>query len=170
MQQLSINERIRRIVQSGGVYDPDSSLDVTDQFLICESLRESTPIYTTYDKEKNESDENGNVNRSVNGGCKRTPNTKQSPRNHDAIEELAHCGYRTNSVVIARYLEQIFMDYPCKEGHWFYIAQHWTPRPINQVLNYLKKLEFMDNKGIRNPAAYFTYLIKKRKRRKSSDY
>jgi hypothetical protein len=172
-QRLSKDEAICRIEQLGSEYDPDSNLDIYDQLLICESLIQSTPVDPTDEDgrtilrlREEENKRNGNVNGSVNGSYKRTENANLSPSKHSVITQLSDCNYRTSPAVIARLLETLFAEYPSNQGHWFYIAQNWPPRRINQVIGYLRKLDFPDNPGIKNPAAYFTFLIKKRVRRK----
>ena len=173
-QRLSKDEAIRRIEQLGGEYDPDSNLDIYDQLLICESLIQSTPVDPTDEDgrtilrlREEENKRNGSSNGSVNGSYKRTENNQLSQSKHEVIAKLSDCNYRTNPIITARLLEELFTEYPSKSGHWFYIAQHWPPRRINQVIGYLSKLDFLNNKGIDNPSAYFTFLIKKRTRRKT---
>jgi hypothetical protein len=167
------DEIIQRIELLGGVYDPESNLSLQDQLLICESLLYSSPVDPTDEDGKLiqslkdiESNTNGSVNRSVNGSYKRIENANLSQSKHNVITQLIGCTYRTSPAVIARLLEQLFVEYPSNQGHWFYVAQNWPPRRINQVIGYLRKLDFPDNPGIKNPAAYFTFLIKKRVRRK----
>lgn len=171
-QPLSKDEVIRRIGVLGGTYDPESTLSIDDQLLVCESLIHSTPVDPTDEDgrtllrlNEEESVRNGSSNGSVNGGYKRTENTQLSQSKHEVITKLKGCTYRTSPIVTARFLEELFVEYPSKAGHWFYIAQHWPPRRINQVIGNLRKLDFLNNSGIGNPAAYFTFLIKKRKRR-----
>lgn len=93
-----------------------------------------------------------------------------SQTKHDAIAQLKLCNYRTNPAKTSALLEDIFSDYRSDEGYWFSVAQRWPPRRINQVMNYLIKLESPDHVTVRNPAAYFTFLIRRRVERKSNKY
>ncbi|MEK7577993.1 MAG: hypothetical protein AAB492_05310 [Patescibacteria group bacterium] len=172
--EIGKDEAIRHIEQLGGTYDPDSRFDLMDQLLICETLKDSIPVDPTDEDgrtilslREEESKGNGSSNGSVNGGYKRTENTQLSQSKHEVIAKLKSCTYRTSPIITARLLEELFAEHPSKAGHWFYIAQHWPPRRINQVIGNLIKLDFLNNSGIGNPAAYFTFLIKKRTRRKA---
>lgn len=166
---LSKDEAIRRISQLDGTYDPDSSLSIWDQLSACESLHESTPIKEHTTLEEKKTDEDGNGMR-CNGSYKRSANTLLSQTKHDAIAQLKLCNYRTNPAKTSALLEDIFSDYRSDEGYWFSVAQRWPPRRINQVMNYLIKLESPDHVTVRNPAAYFTFLIRRRVERKSNKY
>ncbi len=173
--EIGKDEAIRHIEQLGGTYDPDSRFDLMDQLLICETLKDSIPVDPTDEDgrtilrlKEGESERNGSSNGSVNGGYKRTENMKLSQSKNEVITKLKECTYRTNPIITAGLLVELFDKYPSKSGHWFYVAQHWPPRRINQVIGYLNKLDFLNNAGISNPSAYFTFLIKKRTRRKQN--
>jgi hypothetical protein len=176
---LSEDEVIRRIELLGGIYNPDSDLSLFDQLEVCESLSESTLVNPDdsdgkkiLNIKKRTEGWNGSVmrwNGSVmrwNGSCQHNVNTWLTQSKRNAITQLNQCNYRSNPKVVAGFLEEIFSDYPSKPGYWFSIAQNWPPRRINQVMNYLRKLENPGHITVRNPAAYFSYLINHRERRK----
>ena len=172
-QSLLENEAICRIEQLGGIYDPESPLSVYDQLLACESIAESTPV-TPDDEDgriilglKDNGNSNGSVNGNVNGSCKRSVKFELTQSKRNVITELNASNFRTPPREIARLLEQFFIEYPSHDGHWLYIAQHWTPRTIIRVLNNLIKLDSTGRITVINPAGYFTYLIKFRKRRRN---
>jgi len=149
----------------GCIYNPSSPISLEDQLLACvdpnnsDNLNTTTTIY----KEKE-------CYLSRNDSCRRLDKTPWSIRKRDVITKLKICTYRTNPKQIASYLEELFSDYPSKPGHWFYIAQHWPPRAINRVINYLIKVENPGHVTVRNSSAYFTRLIKRRKPRKGKAY
>ena len=164
---LSKDETIRQIEQVyHSRHDPDSaSFGVYDQLLACEAIAEAEKEY----KEKNNKnpDENVSVNGSVNDTYKRRviPTLFESKQN--AIAELKTCNYRTPPVKIEQLLTLLFVDHASRPGHWLYIAQHWNPRAINRVINQMIKIHRSGAKTIKNASAYFTYLIKFRKKRRS---
>jgi hypothetical protein len=106
------------------------------------------------------------VNGSVNGTRKDVGNKKLSLSKPDAILELKECTYKTAPKQIKYLLEQLFIDCESEEGHWLFIAQKYTPKTINSVVNEMTKRHRRGEITIKNPAAYFTYLIKFRKKRK----
>lgn len=107
------------------------------------------------------------VNGSVNGTYKRRTNSKLTISKRNAINKLKGCTYRTPPRVVAEILDVIFTDYESKEGHWLYITQNWNPRAINRVVVQMTKQHRRGDTTIKNPAAYFTYLIKFRKKRRN---
>lgn len=111
---------------------------------------------------------NGNVGVSgnVNHTYKRRANFESSKSKQPAIAGLKECNYRTSPKKIASLLEELFSSYDSKPGHWLYTAQHWPPRPINRVINYMIKRHQAGWDTIKNPAAYFTYLLKFREKRR----
>lgn len=106
------------------------------------------------------------VNGSVNGSYKRQANTSQSISKQDAIFKLKGCNYTTPPSELTFYLESYFKGCGTKEGHWLWIAQHYNPKSIVSVINNIIKLEERKDETIKNPAAFFTSIIKKRKMRK----
>lgn len=175
--QLSKGEMIQRIKKLGGVYEPESNLSIEDQLLICETIIESTPVDSNNSdgrtilslKEKNI--RNWSVDVDVNGndygGYKRIAFAELFVIKKDIIEQLRKCRSRTTTIVqISSFLEDLFIDYPTnKPGYWFDVARYYTPRVINRVIAELQKLSSPNHETIRNPAAYFTFLIRKRKRK-----
>lgn len=138
-------------------YCPSSSLDSEDQKWIYFHL-----LNDNYKERLN----NGLMinGECINGSCKPEVNAKQTLSYLDAISSLKAFSYNTPPVEISKLLEELFGT--AKEGHWLWIAQRWCPRPIIQVLtSMVKEIEYGQIK-IKNPAAYFTYLIRFRKRRR----
>lgn len=109
---------------------------------------------------------NDNVNVSGNDTCKHFINSELKRTKQKAIADLETCTYRTSPKKIASLLEEIFVSYESKPGHWLFIAQHWPPRAINRVIAYIINVHASGRVTIKNPAAYFTFLIKRRKKRK----
>jgi hypothetical protein len=169
---LSEYEAIKRIELLGGTYNPDSTLSLHDQLQVCESITESSPVISDDTdgriilQMKEANGGNVNVNGSVNGSCKRNVNFELTQSKQNVILELTSCSYQTPPIEIAKLLEEFFVNFPSKEGHWLYVAQHWNPRTILRVIQYLIKLDSSGRVSLRNPAKYFTHLIKFRKRRR----
>jgi len=164
----SEEETIRKIESYGAKYDPNCfGGSAEDQLLVCESLAEATPVKERElpeirkEKSLNNSKEVSSVKR-VSGTCKQKVNFELTL---SKLQALRHCNYQTPPKKIAALLENIFGP-SGKPGHWLYVAQTWSPRPIVLVINYMIKQQNSGRTTIRNSAAYFTYLIKFRKKRK----
>ena len=110
---------------------------------------------------------NTSVNGSDNGICYPPLPFKLTKNKRQAIDDLKKCNYRTPPRKIAKLLEEFFTGCHSKSSHWLYIAQNWPPRPINQVLDYIIKGHLFGQITMKNPAAFFTFLIKKRAKRKA---
>lgn len=136
-------------------------LSETDKVLIDEILIRNIII-----KENKETLKITNVSENVNGSYKRQVNFELTPSKQQIITNLYKCNYRTPPIKISKLLEELFKEWPSKEGHWLFIAQSYPPRPINRILNYLIKRHINGQDTIQNPAGYFTNLIKYRKKRK----
>lgn len=105
---------------------------------------------------------------SVSGGCKQQVNTELTFSKRNVINKIEAKNYRTPPREIAQLLSIFFKGCETlRENHWLYIAQNWNPRAISRVLRDMEKQYKRGDKSIKNPAAYFTYLIKFRKRRKN---
>lgn len=106
------------------------------------------------------------VSGSVNGGRNLVIKSDESLIKRQAFSKLTSATYKTSPIEIASSLETIFSNYTSKEGHWLFIAQHYTPKTINAVLHQM----FRDiRKGIvtvKNPPAYFTTVIQHKPKRK----
>lgn len=168
IQQLSLHEMILKISKLGGEYDPYSNLSAEDQLLICTSLVESTPVRDSYFQK---SEDNGaNEKSSVNGSIdtyKRLVNFELTENKLNVFEKLKSCTHRTSRFELAKLLGEFFTGCNTKEGHWFYIAQNYTPRVICWNLAYMINLHVSGRKVFMNWAAYFTATIKPRKKRRS---
>lgn len=157
--KLSEAETIYRIrdVYHSNVKLNHPNFDIWDQLLACEAVAESTPVNYEYLK-NNESMLNGNGN----DIRKLTGNFSLTERKLEIISQLKETNYLTPPETIAELLQEFFIESNSKEGHWLYIAQSYTPKSINSVLNRLKSVY----KTSKNPAAYFTFLIKKKSKRR----
>lgn len=167
--KITKEEAIRRIEQVYHAgYDTDStSFDVYDQLLACEAIAEAEQ---EYQNKYGRTNENVSVKWSVNDIYKRRVTPTLTKSKHKAVAELGTLNYKTPPIKISQLLEILFAEYNSKDGHWLYIAQNWNPRAINRVI---KRMIGLHNSGritIKNPAAYFTHLIKFRKRRKVNSY
>ncbi len=163
---ISKVEAVRWIKEYGGEYDSNSELDVWDQLLACESVSEST---TTKQLNLDDKERNGDVGViGVDyGGCKCNAVTELFQNKKEVIEALRTCRSRTPYVQVSSLLDDLFEGYPTnKKGYWFDVARFYTPRAINRTLIELQKLASPSHETVRNPAAYFTFLIKMRKRRR----
>lgn len=129
------------------------------------SLEDQEWIWNNIPKETND---NVNVsgNGNDNGACKTGPKLLSFLDKKIVIDQLKDCNIKTPPKETARLLETLFQDCPSKIGHWLYIAQRWPPRTVNSVIGRMIKEQESGEQSIQNPAAYFTYLIKFRKKRK----
>ena len=138
------------------------ALSREDEILADEALAESTPI-----KENEQLNENVNVNGMFNDSCKQTVSFELTQSKQQVIAELNKCNYQTPPIKISQLLEKLFKEYGSRPGHWLYVAQHWNPREINRNITRLIKIHISGKRTIKNAAAYFTFLIGYRKRRKN---
>jgi len=161
-----INETISKIKGLSGEYDPESNLSLQDQLLICESVAESTQVSYDSFKEQDKLSENVSVNGNVNGSYKHDVNSTLTQSKHQVITKLRACTYRTSPKEVASLLEQLFNNPDTQKDHWLYVAQHWPPRRINYVLASMTKQHQRGVSKIQNPSSYFTFLIKRRQKRK----
>lgn len=160
-------EYFQRAEFLGCHYNPDSNLSSEDQLLICESVAEATPIKENYNDEEREINKNNiSVNGNGNDSYKRNDGQESARSKFQIITELQECNYRTPPTKIASLLEELFVNFNSKPGHWLYVAQHWTPRAINRVIKIILKQKATGETTILNPARYFTFLIKLRVKRK----
>lgn len=111
--------------------------------------------------------DNTNVSDNVSDSYKRQVNFELTHSKQQIIKELEKCDYRTQPKITAQLLEKLFKEWKSKDGHWLFIAQKWNPRAINRTISRLLKLYNAEQETIENIAAYFTYLIKFRKKRRS---
>lgn len=167
--EISIDQAIQKLEKVYGVkYASDiPNFDVWDQLLACEALAEATPIKESYEKEINKS---ASVNGMINGSCKHNATFELTQDRQQVVVKLDQCNYRTPPVEIACLLQEFFKEWQSKQGHWLYISQNWTPRTINRVINRLIKHQATGQVTINNPSAYFTFLIKHRKKRRVNKY
>lgn len=164
---LSKEEVIRRIEQ---IYHQKynqnlENFDVYDQLLACEAVEESTPVEETYYKEKEITNENVSVNESDNDTYRREVNFELTDSKRKVIAQLQACTYKTPPIEIFQLLKEFFRKYESNERHWLWVAQTYTPRILNWVMSTTVK-EYLRG-GIRtNPAKFFTFQLRYRKKRK----
>lgn len=140
-------------------YCADSDLSLEDQKWTWDNIPYISP--------GNEgSNTNDSINGSINGACKNDVETELALSKHEVIIRLTECNYRTPPRKVAFLLEKLFDDPETKKGHWLYVAQHWPPRAINRTIVQMIKQHRRGESVIKNPAAYFTAAISRRKQRK----
>jgi len=83
-----------------------------------------------------------------------------------AFSLLTKCNYKTSPREIFNYLEIIFSDCGSKDGHWLFIAQHYTVKTICAVLREIIRKHQRSEVTILNAGKFFTSIIKKKKKRK----
>ena len=161
---------VARIESLGGIYDPKSPLPIDDQLFICELLAEENIFSSPTQNNNSYENKSANAKWSDNGTYKRSANTSLIESKQKAIYELKTFTYRTPPIKIAELLQTLFADCNSRDGHWLYVAQTWNLRAINRVIERITRLHSSGWKTIQNPAAYFTHLIKFRKKRKTGRY
>lgn len=170
--KLPLQEAISRIKKYGVLYTPNApEFDAWDQLLACEAMMGSTPVKEELDNSESESKNknvsvNGNGTQMISDGCKQQVYFELTESKQKVIIELKACNHRTTPIKIAQLLEEFFKEWKSNRGHWLYVAQNWNPRAINRTISTLVKLHTSGRKTINNPSAYFTFLIKKRKKRR----
>lgn len=137
-------------------FSSESQLSLDDQRWIQENISS-----TKHHKEQKELDVNNNdyVYENVIGTCKRQKNSEQTLSKNQAISKLGSLNYRTPCKEIGFYLEIVFKGWNARDGHWLYIAQHYTVKTINCVISEITKQHQRGDTTIQNPAKYFTHLI-----------
>jgi len=163
---ISKEEAIRRITE---IYHADYDLNnpnftIYDQLLACEAYAEAEEEYQKQNRTNESVSVNGNVN--DNDSYKRQVNFVLNQQKLIIIATLRSFNYKTPIFEVANALQDLFKECESKPKHWVYIAEHYTPRTISRVINYMSK-RYGNWKIIQNPAAYFTNVIKHRKKRKS---
>jgi hypothetical protein len=149
-------------------YDPIHALSRDDQLFIWEN----TPLPKEAEQRlkqltTNKNKENVSFNGSVNGGRKLTGNADKTTSKGEAILSLRNCSYKTAPKIIASYLEILFSKYPSINGHWLFIAQHFTPKTINSLINQTIIRVQRGELTLQNPSSYFTdTILRHRKMRK----
>lgn len=146
-------------------YSKDSDFSYDDQKWIWgnfplhqEDIERITQIET------NERD--GHFYKDSNCARKQHTNLTKKLSKKEAIIKLKHCHYRTASNIVASYLDIILSNDDTRPGHWLYTARRYTPKTINSVLWETIKGIKRGDIDFEKRAAYFTFVIKKRKPRK----
>jgi hypothetical protein len=175
-QSITQSEAIRRLKDIYGIEADlhNESFDVFEQLAACEStpfvveVKDYTQQEDTSTPDDTTEITNGNatVSEHDNGTYQRVVNETLAIRKIQIIKALQSCGYKTPPRKIAPLLEELFGTNESKSGYWLHIAQHWSPRTINWVISAIIKQHKRGDRTIRKPAAYFVYLIKRRKQRK----
>lgn len=120
----------------------------------------------TIHKYNNNSINNVYLNGGVGGSCEQTINNVQKVDKPEVIKKLKQCTYKTPPREVAALLTLLLNRPDTKEGHWLRIAQLWNPRAIVRVIDFITKQHQRGDQTIKNSAAYFTYLISYRKKRR----
>jgi len=163
-KKSKLSETIKKIESYGAKYDPNCfGGSAEEQLLVCETIAE---VEQEEQKQNKRKEINDSVNVNGNDSCKLQVDLELTHSKLRVITDLKSCNYRTSPKKIALLLEKIFVSYESKTGHWLYIAQHWSPRTINRVIAYMIKAHNSGRITFNNPPAYFTFLIKLRKKRK----
>lgn len=151
-------EAIRRIEQFYHAgYNPNwPDFDAYEQLLVCESLAESEAKEET----------NGNVLSIGVDTCKRNVNLELTESKLEVISKLKDCNYKTPPIEVAQLLEAFFANPDTRPGYWLSVAQTWPPRRIYLSINQMFKRQSGGWTTIKNPAAYFNFLINRREKRK----
>ena len=100
------------------------------------------------------------------GTYKLKDNFKWIKSKRNIITVLKKCNFKSSPKDIALLLVKLFDSETNDSGWLLYVAQHWPARAINRVLTSIEKQIYMGETTVRNPAAYFSFLIKKRRKRK----
>lgn len=137
---------------------PSSDLSLDDQKWIWDNI----PHTDNYKEYSGTVDVNGDVFDT----CKLSVTVELTFSNYEVVNKLRAYTHKTSPKIIAKSLEKLFKGWETKDGWWLYVAQHWNPREINRTITHLIKIYEKGLSTIRNPARYFTYLIKLRKKRK----
>ena len=144
-------------------YRKDSELSLDDQKFIWEN----TPLPPEDEKKLKQVTTGVNVNayENANGSCGFGVKHELVWPKYDLILQLKSCSSKSPAGEVAKLLEEIFKPWPSTEGHWLWIAQTYTVKNINLVLiDTIRKFERKEIK--KTPAAYFTYRILRRTKRK----
>ena len=150
-KEEAINQ-IEQVYQAS--YGSHLNLTVWEQLEICESLAETEERTNEYAFVKEDDT------------SKRSVNLELIESKREVIAELKACDYKTPPSEIASLLEKFFDNPETKPGHWLSVAQQWPPRRIFLTINQMLKRQSGGWITIENPAAYFTFLVNKRKKRK----
>lgn len=145
-------------------YSEDSEIPREDQQWMWENL----PLLQEDNQLSNTAiSDDAYVNGDVYGGCKSPINPELIWYRSDAITSLSKTNSETTEIEKAKYLNEIFKYWPCTENYWLSVAQYYTSRVINWVLNETIKQSVRGNIKT-NPAKYFTFVIKHRSKRNNN--
>ncbi len=170
---LTKEEAIRRIteVYHSGYSLDDPDFDIYDQLLACEAVAEAQEEQRKngeyFSKEHNKPEDNVDAFVDDNNTYKRKVNFELTESKLQIIKELQECTYRTLPIEVSKLLEEFFFDPNTKPNHWLNIAQMYPPKRIYQTIAQMIKRQSGGWISIETPAAYFTFLIKFRAKRKS---
>lgn len=144
-------------------YDKNLLLSYGDQRWIWENV----PLPEEEETKLRGLEANGNV--SVNGNAIGTYKSEVKFElnwyKSELIPQLKQHNSNTPQIEIASLLEGIFKQWASKENHWLWVAQNYTARTLNWVMSATVN-EYLRGGIIKTPPAYFTYLLKFRKKRK----
>jgi len=144
-------------------YDKNSTLSLDDQRWI----RENLPLTEENKSKELNTSESVSVNENESGTCKNRVKSELNWCKSEVIFKLKQCRSSTPPNQISGLLKEIFKHWTSKEGHWLWVAQNYTARTTNWVMQATIK-QYLRGGIKKNPPAYFTHLIRFRKKRKQS--
>ncbi len=119
-----------------------------------------------YETAKKALNRNASVRGNDTGTYKQEHNSEEKSRKLEAIQRLKRLNYRTPASEIESCLNIIFDPWEKNPEYWLHIAQHYTPKTINSILAQMIKQHRRKDISIKNTGAYFSSVIKYRRKRK----
>lgn len=164
---ISKEEAARRILNYGAEPDLDrTDFDIYDQLLACEAVAETQEEEARRRGGGREEEQQYNeVYDTGNDTYKPKANFELTEIKLNVIKKLSTYNYKTPIYEISDSLQELFNECESLPSHWSYIAEVYTSRAINRVINYMIK-RYGNWHTLQNPAAYFTKAIKFHKKKK----
>jgi len=144
-------------------FSADSELTYDEQKWIWENLPLSEEDEHRLEQipSTNKKDENV-LNGSVNGTYKLQENLTENQSKSMAIANLQKSRVKETPIKdVACWLEDLFGIWQEKPLHWIFIAEHYTPKSINSVINEMRKRKERGGMPLNKPGAYFTKILKR---------
>lgn len=143
-------------------YKPDFDLTLGDQQFIWENTPFTEEDENKLKELKVKRDANVIHNGSAIGICKDTKKIPEKQIKILAIKNLQKSRVNTTSLKdIASWLKDLFGIWTEKPLHWLFIAEHYTPKAINSVINEMQKRKSGGAMPLDNPGAYFTKVLRR---------
>ena len=142
-------------------YRPDHELSRHEQQWIWENLPLPDEDEQRLKQISNAKNENVIVSGSVNSTCKPKENYEKNLTKNEAIVNLQRSKADKTSIKdIACWLKHLFGIWQEKPSHWIFIAEHYTPKSINSVINEMQKRKERGSMPLDKPGAYFTSVLR----------